>query len=76
MREEWLDIIPYKGLYQISSLGRVKSLPRKSTSGGILKSSVVKGGGRVHVTLCKNGIRKNYTTRELLKCYFGITTPN
>ena len=26
--EEWRDIVGYEGLYQVSSLGRVKSLPR------------------------------------------------
>jgi hypothetical protein len=29
MDEIWKDIIGYEGLYQISNLGRVKSLPRK-----------------------------------------------
>lgn len=28
MKEEWKDIIGYEGVYQISNLGRVKSLPR------------------------------------------------
>lgn len=26
--EEWRDVVGYEGLYQVSSLGRVKSLPR------------------------------------------------
>ena len=29
MEEEWRDIVGYEGCYQISNLGRVKSLPRK-----------------------------------------------
>ena len=33
--EEWRDIEGYEGLYQISSLGSVKSLPRPTTPGGI-----------------------------------------
>ena len=28
MKEEWKDIPGYEGLYQASSLGRIKSLPR------------------------------------------------
>lgn len=34
--EEWKDIVGYEGLYQISNLGRVKSMPRKGTKGGIM----------------------------------------
>ena len=29
IEEVWKDIPDYEGLYQISNLGRVKSLPRK-----------------------------------------------
>lgn len=32
MEEIWKDIPNYEGLYQISNLGRVKSLPRKGTN--------------------------------------------
>ena len=31
MEEIWKDIKDYEGLYQISNLGRVRSLPRKGT---------------------------------------------
>lgn len=29
MEEEWRDIKGYEGLYQVSNLGRVKTLPRE-----------------------------------------------
>lgn len=35
--EIWKDIPDYEGLYQVSNLGRVKSLPRKHCKGYILK---------------------------------------
>ena len=35
--EQWRDIDGYEGLYQVSSLGRIKSCPRKGAHGGILK---------------------------------------
>ena len=33
-KEEWRDVIGYEGLYQVSNLGRVKSLPKYSNSKG------------------------------------------
>jgi hypothetical protein len=30
MKEEWKDVIGFEGLYKVSNLGRVKSLPRKN----------------------------------------------
>lgn len=39
MQEIWKDIKEYEGLYQISNLGRVKSLPRNGT---ILKEKILK----------------------------------
>ena len=48
MSEIWRDIPGYEGLYQVSDLGRVKSLPRVTTRGersGKLISQRI--GGRV-----------------------------
>ena len=36
-QEIWKDVLGYEGIYQISSLGRVKSLSRKRNDGGITK---------------------------------------
>jgi len=37
--EVWIDIPDYEGLYQVSNLGRVKSLARKYKTGlGVLRS--------------------------------------
>ena len=37
MDEIWKDVKNYEGLYQVSNLGKVKSLARHGTKGGILK---------------------------------------
>ena len=55
--EEWKDIKNYEGLYQISSLGRVKSLPKERNNGInneiILKQCTDKKGYK-RVNLYKN----------------------
>lgn len=51
--EIWKDIVGYEGLYQVSNIGRVRSLPRNSTKGKILKPRLQHDYYTVH--LSKNG---------------------
>lgn len=57
--EEWKDISGYEGLYQVSTEGRIKSIPRITNgivcNGGILKQSVNNVNGYCYVKLYKNG---------------------
>lgn len=39
MEEEWKDIANFEGLYQVSNLGRVKSLPKVGSGGHKQKES-------------------------------------
>lgn len=64
IKEVWKDIIGYEGLYQVSNLGRVKSLDRMTNNqygeyfmkGRILKNSIIKDKGYCRVSLNnKNG---------------------
>lgn len=61
MIEEWKDIKGYEGLYQVSNLGRVKSLDRLDSSNHKLKGSIRKfatsSNGYVNITLFKDGKR-------------------
>lgn len=77
MNEIWKDIIGYEGLYQISNLGRVKSLPRHRVVGWadywseekILKQSINNGGYK-YLWLHKNGERKTYKIHRLVATAF------
>lgn len=69
--EEWKDIPGYEGRYQISSLGRVKSLPKyKCNKDIILKGDIDKDGYK-SVTLCPNNHeRKRYRVHRLVAMTF------
>lgn len=66
--ENWRDIKGYEGLYQVSNMGRVKSLPRKTPAGirggGILKHDLCHG--YLRITLCKNGKIKHFFIHRLV----------
>lgn len=76
--ENWKDIIGYEGLYQISDLGRLKSLERFIPNGknGLKKRKEIiinpKGSRYVNVSLNKNGLKKQYTMHRLVASTFII----
>ena len=73
MEEIWRDVIGYEGLYQISSLGRVKSLSKKSKPGKgnysrpeIIMKLRHTTDGYMHVLLYKNGKGKRCRVHRLV----------
>ena len=71
--EVWKDIKGYEGLYQVSNLGRVKSLARKIKLKQYIKDTpemVMKldlnRRGYLYVHLCKNGKYKAYRVHRLV----------
>lgn len=77
MEEEWRDIKGYEGYYQVSNMGRVKSLDRyvKTNKGGktLLKSKIMKPmerKGYMRVSLTKNNFDKTYSIHRLVGIAF------
>lgn len=74
MEEFWKDIKGYEGFYQVSNLGRVKSLAKyqKGNGGSIFwrKETILKpansGRGYLMVVLIKNKKRKSYILHRLV----------
>ena len=72
--EEWRDVVGYEGRYQVSSMGRVKSLERKLSHwrGGerIQKERILKPGvrrkGYLFVVLCAGGKSRTFTVHRLV----------
>lgn len=54
MKEIWKDITGYEGLYQVSNLGRVKSLNYRHTKEEKLLQLTLNKKGYLTVTLCKD----------------------
>jgi len=86
--ESWLDIVGYEGYYQVSNLGRVRSLdrgiyvnderyskPRWVRRKGKILGNGVNGTGRRMVILCILGTRKNITVHRLVARHF-LPNPN
>jgi len=83
MQEEiWKDVVGYEGLYQVSSLGRVKSLPRVIRGGAskfrTLKERILKGTKNTEystVIMYNNGIGRAFKIHRLVAEAF-ITNSN
>lgn len=65
--ERWMPVKGYEGLYEVSNLGRVKSLPRKNfKTVRFLKPYVNKVNGYVYIQLCKNNHPKAFRLHRLV----------
>lgn len=78
--EVWKDIEGFEGLYQVSNLGRVKSLARKDIMGRPVKGVLMKQrktrNGYLLVTLRRNGKRDDRLTHRLVAMAFLINPDN
>ncbi len=67
MNEEWKDIPGYEGFYSASNQGRIYSMPRKGSKGGIRKQTVcLTNGGYSMVKLCKEKKEKTVLVSHLI----------
>lgn len=71
MEEEWKDIEGYENEYQVSNLGRVKSLK----SNIIMKQNLNKKYNRYSIMLWKNGKSKRFWVARLVAKAF-VFNPN
>ena len=69
--ERWLPVPGYEGLYEVSDWAHVKSLPRNTTRGGIMKQSTGQHGVQV-VNLTRNGKQRVRLVHHLvLEAFVG-----
>ena len=76
MEEIWKDIPSYEGIYQVSNLGRVKSLSRETKRKGLFMSKEkilknnISSSGYLKVSLCKNSKVLNANIHTLVAMAF------
>lgn len=73
--EKFFDIKGYEGLYQVSTMGRIKSLSRKDMRGRCINEIILKPYrdgdlGYVAVSLLKNGVSKRFKVHRLVASAF------
>ena len=66
MKEEWKDIIGYEGLYQVSNLGRIKSLGNEFSKKQKIRKLSKNRNGYLKIQLHKNGIKKTIEVHRLV----------
>lgn len=79
--EQWLPVAGYEGLYEVSDLGRVKSLHRPRLRGGFWPERILRPGpqrkGYLTVSLCDRfGQRKSSRVHRLVLAAFVGPCPN
>lgn len=75
MKEVWKDIAGYEGLYQVSNRGRVKSLARNTTKGGILTELECRNG-YVRVQTSRGNTREKFLIHRLVAQAFILNPKN
>ena len=68
-KEIWLPIPGYEGLYEVSSQGQVRSLPRWTVKRRILKHHLTHDG-YPRLMLSKNSLRRMFTVHRLVAVAF------
>jgi hypothetical protein len=69
MEEEWKEVVAYEGLYQVSNLGRIKSLFKKHKNEIFLKPKIERNG-YLRITLAKKGKHKSFSIHRLVAIAF------
>lgn len=69
----WKSVKGYEGLYEVSDLGRIKSLERNDARGHKIKERIMKHKyckGYATINLCKGGVKKTFRINQLVAIAF------
>jgi len=82
--ERWRDIIGYVGYYQVSDLGRVRSVDRvvkywrgtRKVVGRVLRANLIDRSGHLGVTLCKEGSQRSIAVHRIVMAAWVGSRPD
>jgi len=74
IEEIWKDVPNYEGYYQVSNLGRVKSLSRRGLTGRILKPLIQRGYASIE--LCVDNSKKRFRIHRIQAFVFILNPEN
>lgn len=75
-KEIWKPVVGYEGLYEVSNLGRVRSLNYNGTGTKGTLSEATNKCGYKYLVLCNNGKRKHHLVHRLVAGAFLINPNN
>jgi len=68
-KEIWRNIPSYEGIFEISNFGRVKSIARNGTLGGVLRGTFTELGYHRYL-LSANGVKKSFFAHRIVASVF------
>lgn len=73
-QEMWRDVAGYEGFYQVSDLGRIRSVEHYDAIGHLHPSVIRKihsnSNGYERINLCKHGVTKTYSVHRIVAAAF------
>ena len=69
--EKWRDVVGYEGVYEVSSIGRIKRIkPGRATNPGKILKPNLGSRGRLTVALTNNGVSRSFHIHCLVALAF------
>lgn len=69
-KELWLPVVGYEGIYEVSSIGRVRSVISHSHYRNKIRVTCATSAGYPQLVLCKAGVRASRTVHGLVAAAF------
>lgn len=70
IQEQWRDVVGFEGFYEVSNIGRIKSLPNKVNLKERILKKYIDNSGYEYVSLYKQNFNKKFKVHRLVALAF------